>query len=178
MNLEDKNIQIQTETLLKLFMPVFVKVSYYSPFAEMYHLYIFGCQSGSEHLSSLVVSLRLQVSGSPLIRQPFFQFIWLSVFVCLSHYDTEIKYASKLLKLCKIKCAAVTEAVDWTYLHLSSYLAPLQMCLFICVKVLRYAFRTCSLKVPPFNLRRGKADAVLMCWAKPLIRGPLEDGYL
>lgn len=59
----------------------------------------------SEHLPSFVVSLRLQVIILPLIHLPFFQLIWLSVFVCLPHYDG-IKYASKLLKLSKIKCAA------------------------------------------------------------------------
>lgn len=65
----------------------------YSPFAEMYHLYIFGCHSGqtaANTFPSFVVSLRLQVIILPLIRQPFFQLIWLSVFVCLPYYD-EIK---------------------------------------------------------------------------------------
>lgn len=45
---------------------------------------------------------------------------------------------------------------------------------FIYVKLLRYAFRACSLKVPPFNRCRCCSDAVL----KALISCLLQDAYL
>lgn len=58
------------------------------------------------------VRLELQVSGSAFdLLAFFFQFIWLSAFVCDPYYNPEIKYTSKPLKLNKIKCAGLSQKI-------------------------------------------------------------------
>lgn len=64
-------------------------------------------ESSKQILSFVLCAWKLQVSGNAFDLLVFFfpQFIWLGAFVCDPHYNPEIKYTSKQLKLNKIKCA-------------------------------------------------------------------------
>lgn len=98
---------LERDPAVKLFMSCFVKLSSALYVIEMYHLYVFGCRSGRQVFVCCCVSPELQVRGCAFDLLRFFpQFIWLSAFVCDPHYNPEIKYTSKQLKLNKIKCAA------------------------------------------------------------------------
>lgn len=103
----------------------------------------------------------------------FFQFIWLRAFVCDPHYNPEIKYTSKQLKLNKIKCSACHRRyvlIEHTYICLliscSSTNFPLFIYVFECPQLF---IQSCPVKVHPFNLCQCRAGAIFMCWVVPLI---------
>ncbi len=80
-------------------------------------------QTASKQVLYFVVSPELQVSGTAFDLLACFQF-WLSAFVCALHYNPEIKYTSKQLKLNKIKCVGpVTENTCWLNISTSVFLS-------------------------------------------------------
>lgn len=101
-----------------------------------------------------VLFLERQVSGSAFDLQPLFfppQFIWLSAFVCGPHYNTDIKYTSKLLKLNKIKCAACHRRcalIEHIYICRLTSPSAVNFPYFTYLNVLRYSYRAALQKLP------------------------------
>lgn len=147
--MEDKNILLWKEILqLNYSCQSLSNCHPCSMFVEMYHLYIFGCQSATKQQTGFVfccVCLELQVIGSAFDLQAFFfQFIWLSTFLCGPHYYTEIKYTSKQLKLNKIKCAARHRRYMLIeHIYICGLISPStsNFPLFIYLNFLRYSYR-------------------------------------
>lgn len=101
----------------------------------------------------------------------FSQFIWLGTFVWDPHYNPEIKYTSKQLKLNKIKCATHHRrcmAIEHIYICLLISCPTTHFPLFFYLNVLSYLYWA-ALRVSLFSLCQFKASAILMCWARPFI---------
>lgn len=138
---------LERDPAAQLFMPCFVKLSSAFYVIEMYHLYVFGCQSVRQQQTGFVfccVRLELQVSGCAFdLLAFFFEFIWLNAFVCDPHYNLEIKYTSKQLKLNKIKCAARHRRymlIEHIYICLLISHYTTNFPLFIYLNVLSYSY--------------------------------------
>lgn len=142
---------------------------------QMYHLYGFRCQSVRKQQTDFVFCfVCLEASGEWQCLWSagvfFPQFIWLGAFVCDPHYNPEIKYTSKQLKLNKIKCAT----------HHRRYMVIEHICiclliscpathfhLFFYLNVLSYLYWA-AMQGSLFGLCQFKANAILMCWVRPL----------
>lgn len=79
------------------------------------------------------------------------QFIWLSAFVGDPHYNPEIRYTSKLLKLNKIKSAAHHRRytlIEHIYICLLISCSTTNFPLFIYLNVLSFSYRAALKKCP------------------------------